>query len=45
MPGSGQWSCLGFAVADDAGYDQARIIEDRSEGVAERIAQFTAFVD
>ena len=27
MPGGGQWAGLGFAVADDAGDDQVRIVE------------------
>jgi hypothetical protein len=34
-----------FAVADDAGDDQIGIVERSSEGVAERVPQFSAFVN
>jgi hypothetical protein len=45
MPGRGKGSGLRFAVADHAGDDKIGIVEDRAEGMAERISQFAAFVD
>ena len=45
MPGRGQGAGLRFAVADDAGRDQIRVIEYRAERVSQGIAQFAAFVD
>jgi hypothetical protein len=35
MPGGGQRSCLGFAIADDAGHDEAGIVERRAERVTQ----------
>ena len=45
VPGGRQWPGFRFAVADHAGDDQIGIVERRAEGVAQRIAQFAAFVD
>ena len=45
LPGGGQRPGLGLAVADDAGDDQAGIVERRAEGVAEGIAEFAAFMN
>src|SRR5271165_3669793 len=45
MPRRGQWSGLCFAIADDAGDHEIRIVKHRSERMAERIAQLAAFVD
>ena len=36
---------LCFAVADDTGNDQVRIIHDRTKGHGQCIPQFTPFVD
>ena len=45
LPCSRQWSRLCFSVADDAGDDQIGIVERSPERVAERISEFTAFVN
>ena len=45
LPRSRQRAGLRFTVADNAGDDQTGIVERGSEGMAERIAQFTAFVN
>ncbi len=45
MPGGRERSCLRFAVTDDAGDHEIRIVEGRPEGVGERVAQLAAFVD
>ena len=45
LPGSRQGAGLRFPIADDAGDDQIGIVEHRPERMAERITQFTAFVD
>ena len=45
MPCGGQRAGLGFAVADDAGDDQVRIVERGPEGMADRIAQLAAFMN
>jgi hypothetical protein len=45
LPSGRERPGLGLAVADDAGDDQAGIVESRAEGVAERIAEFAALVD
>ena len=45
VPAGGQRAGLRFAVADDAGDDQIRIVERRAVGMAQRIAEFAAFVD
>ena len=36
---------LRLAVADDAGDDQVRVVEGRAIGMAQRIAEFAAFMD
>ena len=45
MPSRGQRAGLGLAIADPAGDDQIRIVEHRTERVAKRATQFTAFMD
>ena len=45
LPGGRQRTRFGLAVADDAGDDQPGIVERGAEGVAERIAEFAAFMD
>ena len=45
LPGGGQRAGLGLAVADDAGDDQAGIVERGAERVAERVPQLAALVD
>ena len=45
VPGGGQRSGLGFAVADHRGDDQVGIVERRAAGVREHVAQLAAFVD
>ena len=45
MPCGGQWSGLGFAVADDAGDDQLRIVERGPEGMADRITQLAPLMN
>ena len=45
MPGGGQRAGLGFAVADDAGDDQVRIVERGPEGMADRITQLAALMN
>ena len=45
MPGGGQRSGLGFAVADDAGHDQIGIVECHSVGVRQAVAKLSALVD
>ena len=45
VPGGGKRAGFGFTVADDAGDDQVGIVEYGAEGVADRISEFTAFVD
>src|SRR5664280_2298782 len=45
MPRRGKWSGFRLAIADDASDDQAGIVEHGPKGMAERIAQFAAFVD
>ena len=34
-----------LAIADDAGHDQIRIVENCAKGMAQRITQLTPFVD
>ena len=36
---------LGFTVADDASDDEVRVVERRTEGMAQSIAELTALVD
>src|SRR5262245_60960605 len=45
VPASGQRAGLRLAVTDDAGNDQVRVVEGGAEGVAQRVTEFTAFVD
>ena len=45
MPRRGERSGLRLAVADDAGDDEIRIVEDGAERVAERVAQLATLVD
>ena len=45
LPCSGLWSGFRFAVADNAGDDQIGIVERRPEGTAERICQFSTFMN
>ena len=45
VPSGGRRSCLRLAVADDAGHDQVGVVERRSEGVTEGVAQLPSFVD
>ena len=45
VPGGGERTGLGFAVADAAGDDEVGIVEGCAEGVGERVAKLAAFVD
>ena len=45
MPGGGQRASFRFAIADDAGDDQFRIIKHRAKSVRQGIAQFAALMD
>ena len=45
MPCGGQRAGLGFAVADDAGDDQVRIVERGPEGMADRISQLAPLMN
>ncbi len=45
VPARGEWSRLRFAVADDRGDDQIRIVKSCAEGVRKRIAELAALVD
>ena len=45
MPARGERPGFGFAIADDAGHDQVRVVERGAERVRKRIAQLAAFVD
>jgi hypothetical protein len=45
VPGRGQRSRLGLAVADDARHQQVRVVEGGTVGVRERVAEFAALVD
>ena len=45
VPRGGQRAGFGFTVADHAGRDQIGIVEDRAEGVAQRVSQLPAFVN
>lgn len=45
VPGGGERSRLGLAVTDDAGDEEARVVEGGSVGVREGVAEFTALVD
>src|SRR5436305_3547379 len=45
MPGGGERAALGFAVTDDAGDQQVRVVEGRSESMREGVSELAAFVD
>src|SRR5271157_4865202 len=45
MPRRGQWSGFRFAIAHHAGHYEIRVVEHRSERVAERVTQLAAFMD
>ena len=45
MPRRRQRTGFRFAIAHHAGYDQIGIVEDRAEGMAERVPQLTTLVD
>jgi hypothetical protein len=45
MPCSGSRTCLCFAVAYDATYDEVWVVHDRAEGSTKGIPEFTALVD
>ncbi len=45
MPARCQRSGLRFAVADDTGHDQIGVVEGRSVGMREGVAEFAAFVN
>ena len=45
MPACRQRSGLGFAVADDAGDDQIRVVESGAIGMREGIAELAAFMN
>ena len=45
VPAGGEWSGLGFAVADDASDDQIGVVERGPVGMAERIAELAPFMD
>src|SRR6185369_3620654 len=45
MPACRERAGFCLAVADYAGRDQIRIVEDRSVSVSERVAELAAFVD
>ena len=45
VPAGGQRAGLRFAVADDAGDDQVRVVERGAVGVAQRVAELAAFVN
>src|SRR3984885_5716707 len=45
LPGSGQGPGFGFAIADDAGDNEPRVVECGAKRVAQRISEFAALVD
>src|SRR5260370_41027448 len=45
VPGRGERTRFGFAVAHDARNDQVRIIECSTRGMSERVAELSAFID
>ena len=45
VPAGGERPGFRFAVADDAGDDQVRVVERGPVGVAQGVAEFAAFVD
>ncbi len=45
MPARGERPRLRFAVADDRGDDQIRIVKGGAVGVRERVAELAALVD
>ena len=44
MPGRRQRACFGFAIADNASDNKVRVVKHSAERMAERIAEFAAFV-
>ena len=40
-----QRTCLGFAAADDASNDELRVVEGRTIGVRQAVAEVPTFVD
>ncbi len=45
VPAGGERSGLGLAVADDAAHDQTGVVEGRSVGVGQRVAELATLVD
>src|SRR5882672_8456773 len=45
VPGGAEWTGLGLAVADYAGYQQVRVVEGGAEGVGQAVAKLAALVD
>src|SRR6185312_9908300 len=45
VPGGGQRSGLGFAIADHTRHDEVRIVEGGAKSMRQRIAELAAFVD
>src|SRR6202035_2617447 len=45
MPGGRERSGFRFAITDHTGDDQIRVVEYRAEGVAERVAELSAFMN
>src|SRR3546814_9764754 len=45
VPGGGKRTGLRLAVTDDAGDHDVRVVERRSEGVGQRVAELSALVD
>ncbi len=45
VPRSGQRSSFGLSIPDDRGDDQVRVVERRTAGMREHVAQFASFVD
>ena len=45
MPGGRERSGFRFAITDHTGDDQIRVVEYRAEGVAERVAEFSALMN
>ncbi len=45
VPTRGQRAGFRFAIADDAGHDQVRIVESRAECMRQRVTELAAFMD
>ena len=45
MPTRGEWSRFGLAIADNAASHEIGIVEHRSVGMHQRVAQLSSFVD